>query len=190
MKRSENFENFASNWAELQGELTGVTKDGFNKYHDSHYATLNAVLEAIKGPMAAHGFTFIQGESSEGGEYLTTLILHWPSGEWMESNYKLPEGTTPQQKAAATTYARRISLITLLSLPALDDDGNAAEKITEKHVDKKPSNILTIKNLTGNINAQTNAPTHCGVGMRLSIYPDKATGKTPFVCSICNHRQL
>jgi hypothetical protein len=55
-----------------------------------------------------------------------TRIIDIDSGEVIESFMSLPVITDPQKVLAAVTYFRRGTLQSLLSLQAVDDDGNTA----------------------------------------------------------------
>jgi hypothetical protein len=55
---------------------------------------------------------------------LLTQIIDIDSGQKVESWLTLPSITDPQKMISATTYYRRATLQALLSLQAVDDDGN------------------------------------------------------------------
>jgi hypothetical protein len=97
------------------------------------YAPLEAILDFIRAPMAAHGLSMVQaiGTEMEGTIRqlsLTTRLCH-SSGEWMESVIPiLLDGGGAQAMGGAITYARRYALTALLNLATEDDDdGNAAD---------------------------------------------------------------
>ena len=80
--------------------------------------------------LAAYGLAFMQGlgEYQNGVMSVSTMIIH-ESGEWIETTSQMPvQKSDPQGTASASTYNRRYSLMGMLGLPAVDDDGNEASK--------------------------------------------------------------
>jgi hypothetical protein len=57
---------------------------------------------------------------------VVTRIIDIETGENIESFMSLPPMVDPQKSLAAVTYFRRGTLQSLLSLQAVDDDGNTA----------------------------------------------------------------
>lgn len=112
------------------GELRGVAKDSKNPHFKNDYASLEAVIETARPVLLSHGLAFMQGlgEYVGGAMTVSTRIIH-ESGEWIESDFQMPVGKSdPQGTASASTYARRYSLMGILGLPAVDDDGEAATR--------------------------------------------------------------
>lgn len=127
-------DTFAQAFCKLQGALKPAIKDSTNPAFKSKYADLGAVWDAVRGPLAAHGFCIIQSPQFDADNiWLETTLLH-TSGEKMVSRYPLrPTKQDPQGFGSALTYARRYCLSAMLGVVAdLDDDGNAASE--------KPSN--------------------------------------------------
>jgi hypothetical protein len=62
---------------------------------------------------------------------LLTQIIDIDSGQKVESWLTLPQLQDPQKMISATTYYRRATLQALLSLQAVDDDGNSI-KVSSK----------------------------------------------------------
>jgi hypothetical protein len=119
--------------------MKGVAKDSKNPHFKNDYASLEAVIESARPVLAEHGLAFMQGlgEYVGGAMTVSTRILH-ESGEWIESDFQMPVGKAdPQGTASASTYARRYSLMGILGLPAVDDDGEAA--MTRNQAAPKPS---------------------------------------------------
>jgi hypothetical protein len=57
-----------------------------------------------------------------------TTIIDIESGEILESYLTLPPITDAQKLGGAVTYFRRYTLVSLLSLQAVDDDGHEASR--------------------------------------------------------------
>ena len=128
MKQSETLTKIAPALVAALSEMRGALKDSKNPHFRNDYASLESVIEAAKPVLAAHGLAFMQGlgEYVGGAMTVSTRIIH-ESGEWIESDFQMPVGKAdPQGTASASTYARRYSLMGILGLPALDDDGEAA----------------------------------------------------------------
>lgn len=121
-------ETFSQAFAKMQAEIRPAIKDSTNPAFRSKYADLAAIWEAIKQPLANHGFSVIQVPQFEGDSiWLRTMVLH-SSGEFIEGRYPLrPVKQDPQGYGSALTYARRYSISAMLGVVAdIDDDGNAA----------------------------------------------------------------
>jgi hypothetical protein len=65
-----------------------------------------------------------------------TQIIDIENGDMVTSELILPVITDPQKQIAGITYFRRASLQSLLSLQAVDDDGN---EVTKKVTTQKPT---------------------------------------------------
>lgn len=126
MKQSESIKELAIALCIAQGQMGGAVKDSSNPFFKSSYADLTSVIKAIKEPFAQNGLSFIQlpisGETHVG---VTTMLMH-KSGEWLQSEYKLPmTKRDPQAAGSAITYARRYALQALAGIPSVDDDGES-----------------------------------------------------------------
>jgi hypothetical protein len=122
------------------GQLRGVAKDSKNPHFKNDYASLEAVIETARPVLAEHGLAFMQGlgEYVGGAMTVSTRIIH-ESGEWIESDFQMPVAKSdPQGTASASTYARRYSLMGILGLPAVDDDGEAASRPTTQPPANEP----------------------------------------------------
>lgn len=130
MNRSETQSSIAPALVKALAEFRGVAKDSKNPHFKNDYASLEAVIDTARPILANHGLAFMQGlgEYASGVMSVSTLILH-ESGEWIETTSMMPVSKTdPQGTASASTYNRRYSLMSMLGLPAVDDDGNEASK--------------------------------------------------------------
>ncbi|WP_058183578.1 ERF family protein [Mastigocoleus testarum] len=117
-----------------------ISKDAVNPYFKSRYATLDAVLDATENALAEKGLTIVQVVE---GYTLQTFLYH-ESGEFLQSNYPLPETTDSQKLGAAITYARRYAICAMLSIIAdEDDDGNHSS--STKSTSNKPQKLVQNK---------------------------------------------
>jgi hypothetical protein len=109
----------------FQKEVGTIKKDAVNPHFKNTYASLAAIIEAIKEPLTRNGLTYVQFPSGVNG--LTTRLMH-ESGEWMEETFTVtPSKNDPQGVGSAITYQRRYALGAVLGIATEDDDdGNAA----------------------------------------------------------------
>ena len=140
MIHSESLKELSTALSKAQGEFDGVTKDATNPFFKSKYATLDAVIKAVKPIMAKNGLAVIQGnELDQNGVVVTTLLTH-SSGEWVESKLYLPvTKQDPQGYGSAITYGRRYALSAILGISSdEDDDGNTQSKPVVKATNATP----------------------------------------------------
>ena len=117
--------NINQAFLEAQKKIKPVKKDGTNPYFNSRYATLSAVFDNVKEVLNEAGFSILQPVM---GDKVKTRLL-FTDGTTIED-----EGTPivckvdndPQAQGSAITYARRYGLMSLLGLPADDDDAESA----------------------------------------------------------------
>lgn len=128
MQTSSSIAKIAPDLVKALSELEGAAKNSANPHFRSTYANLAAVVDGSRDILAKHNLAAMQGmgEVNDGRLFLTTRILH-ASGEWVESTSSMPLAKQdPQATLAALTYLRRGSLMALLGMPAVDDDGETA----------------------------------------------------------------
>ena len=113
-------------------ELGKVVKGNDNPFFKSKYADLNSILEAVEPALFKHGLIVLQPCIDN---VVESQIIDCESSQMVTSSLILPEITDPQKRIAAITYFRRATLQSLLSLKAVDDDGNTA---TEAVKTQKP----------------------------------------------------
>ena len=132
IRHSPSIEAVAKALVAAQADLPAVLKDSENPHYKSKYASLDAVVPAVRGPLAKHGLAVVQGAESPNGEAaltVETLLVH-TSGEWFANTVVVPIAKVdPQGAGSALTYGRRYGLSALLSLATDDDDdAESAEK--------------------------------------------------------------
>ena len=107
-----------------------VTKNANNPHFKKSYADLNAIIEAVEPILLENGLLLLQPIH---GNSVCTQIIDVESGNMIESCMDLPIGMDPQKMGSAITYYRRYTLQSILSLQAVDDDGNmASEPVKEQ----------------------------------------------------------
>ena len=105
------------------------------------YASLAAVKEAARGPLAKHGLGITQLAAVwQEGIVLETRLFH-ESGQSISSFYPIkPEKDTPQGFGSALTYARRYCLSAILNM-VTDEDDDGAEASRQNKADKKEKHV-------------------------------------------------
>lgn len=111
-----------------QSEMDAVSKNAVNPVYSSGYATLNAVIEAVKKPLNKNGIYFHQETSYNETGCIVETILYGHSGELKCGPVYVPAiKINPHAFGSSLTYARRYSLMTACGLGADDDDANLAQ---------------------------------------------------------------
>lgn len=130
MRQSESISSLAAALSKAQAALRPALKDKQNPHLRSQYASLDSVMEAVRGPMASNGLSVVQVPDSDEPGYLalTTRLMH-ESGEWLEGRCRVRLGKDDAQGfGAALTYAKRYALSAMLGVVAdEDDDGEGAK---------------------------------------------------------------
>jgi len=140
MNKSEQINELATALAKAQGQMGGATKDSTNPHYNSRYADLASVVEAIRGPFAEHGLSFVQLPSpSEKQEVLIETVLLHNSGQWISNLVAMPVTKADAHGVkSAGTYARRMGLEAISGVAAVeDDDGNAAMAAKPRPTEKE-----------------------------------------------------
>jgi hypothetical protein len=143
MRNSENLASISPALVKAINAIEGVKKGAANPFFKSKYANLESVIEAAHDALSANGLAVMQGPGPMDGNCitLTTRLVH-ESGEWIETDFSLPAGKMdPQAAGSAITYARRYSLMAMLNMPAVDDDGEASMPRSTKAGEPKNPNV-------------------------------------------------
>lgn len=128
MRSSQSVEKISPALVRAINSIEGVKKASTNPHFKSRYANLESVIETAHEALSENGLAVMQGPGPLDGTALTltTRLIH-ESGEWIETDFSLPMARAdPQAAGSALTYARRYSLMAMLNMPAVDDDGNEA----------------------------------------------------------------
>jgi hypothetical protein len=122
---------------EAKLEIGKVAKNAKNPHFKNTYADLNALIEAVEPILLEKGLVLLQ-PIKEGKVF--TIITSIIDSYSVESYIDLPINLNPQQLGSAVTYFRRYTLQSLLSLQAVDDDGQHASqpvKVAKTECDAK-----------------------------------------------------
>jgi hypothetical protein len=117
---------------EAKLEIGKVAKNAKNPHFKNTYADLNALIEAVE-----KGLVLLQ-PIKEGKVF--TVITDITNSYSIESYIDLTPGLTAQALGSQITYFRRYTLSSLLTLQAIDDDGQQASqpvKVAKTECDDK-----------------------------------------------------
>jgi|ERR1035437_790636 hypothetical protein len=121
MEKSNEITEIFKALALFHVKMDSIKKDATNPFFHSKYASLKNILDAIREPLQECELEFTQFPCE--GYGLTTLLVHIPSGEFLQSNYIMqPVKTDPQGAGSVITYQRRYALVSILALNIEDDD--------------------------------------------------------------------
>lgn len=127
IEHSESIGKITAAILNVQRAVDHVAKGASNPHYGNTYADLNTFLHALRGPLAEHGVTMVQGPGMDGSHVTVDTLLVHSSGEWIRNRAAAPmQKNDPQGAGSAITYLRRYSLAALFAVPQEDDDGNAA----------------------------------------------------------------
>jgi len=102
-----------------------VIKNATNPHLKRNYADINSIIDTVEPILLDHGLLLIQPIIDE---KVYTIIVDIETGYKIESYLTLPAITDVQRLGGACTYFRRYTLVNLLSLQAIDDDGHQASR--------------------------------------------------------------
>lgn len=114
--------------AKAQAKLKAVPFDSKNPHFNNEFASLTAIQDATRNPLAKQGLTILQILETIDGDYWLHTILGHASGQSIKSSIKLLMARNDMQSlGSATTYAKRYAWQAIIGVSGdQDDDGNAA----------------------------------------------------------------
>jgi len=102
-----------------------VIKNATNPHFKRSYADINSIIETVEPILLDCGLLLLQPVKD--GKVFTEII-DIETGDSIDSSLELPAIIDPQKLLSCITYYRRGSLVGLLSLQAIDDDGETASR--------------------------------------------------------------
>jgi len=134
--------------AAAQGEIGHANHDRTNPAFKSAYATLAAVREAVRDPLARHGLALTHTIEQGDGYVAVGTALLWGPTERLETSIVIPlAATTAHAVGSAVTYGRRYGVMALLAIAAGedDDDGQAAVREAPRAAPPPPRQSASAK---------------------------------------------
>ena len=139
MNKSESINDLASALAKFQAGLKTVKTDSTNPHFKNKFASLAAIFDAIRAPLAACDMSVSQVCDDQG---LVTILMH-TSGQWIASRMPIMsrKADDPQAYGSGLSYAKRYSLSAILgvAIEEEDDDGERAAKKPTGQTSSRPS---------------------------------------------------
>jgi hypothetical protein len=131
MNTSQSISELVTALSKAQGSFKKVVFDKVNPYYKSKYASLVAVHDAIREPLAANGLAISHFMIYKDGRLVMQTTLFHNSGEFI--SFELPifgiktdeDKLTPQQLGSTLSYYRRYSICCLLAIPPGEEDDEA-----------------------------------------------------------------
>ena len=117
----------------FHGEAPVIVKDSVNPHFKSKFASLDAIMAAVRPVLTKHGLAISQHPTAleSGMPALRTILLHTSGDKYQDIMPLAVDKPGPQALGSALTYARRYAVLAVLGLVAdEDDDANAAQKFT------------------------------------------------------------
>jgi len=102
-----------------------VVKNATNPHLKRNYADINSIIDTVEPILLDCGLLLMQPVKDD---KVYTIIADVDSEDTLESFMTLPAITDAQKLGGAITYFRRYTLVSLLSLQAVDDDGHEASR--------------------------------------------------------------
>ena len=102
-----------------------VVKNATNPHLKRNYADINSIIDTVEPILLDCGLLLMQPIIDD---KVYTIIIDIETGDKIESYLTLPAITDVQRLGGACTYFRRYTLVNLLSLQAVDDDGHEATR--------------------------------------------------------------
>ncbi len=129
MNKSESIVNLSKALSQAQAEFPAIKFDSVNPFLKNGYASLGAIIHAVKPILAKYGLATSQLTFGEDGVIGVETVLIHNSGEWICSSVSMSVGeergkSSAQVAGSIITYLRRYALASLLGIYS-DEDGDA-----------------------------------------------------------------
>lgn len=146
VKKSESIKALAVALNKAQSAIPTVSFDKVNPHFKSKYASLTAVWDACRKPLAENGLSVSQGFTENNDKiFCVTTLLH-SSGEWMEFEFPMLISKQDMQGfGSASTYAKRYALSSLLGIVSDDDDDGNSVSVPQP---KAQSQVPTVSKVS------------------------------------------
>jgi hypothetical protein len=124
---------YCAAFAKMQAAIPAVIRDKMNTHTKQKYATLDAIMEALRKPLGEHGFSLSHMPRQTEKEITVETVLRHKDGHSESQSFTLPfdtagSKTVVQAIGSSSTYAARYGTCRMLGIATEneDDDGEAA----------------------------------------------------------------
>jgi hypothetical protein len=176
MRQSESIKELAVALAKAQGEIRTIGFDSTNPHFKNKYASLTAIMDGVRPPLAKQGLAIVQGASESTEGFLVETMLVHSSGEFIGNVVPVPVSKHDAQGVgSAITYGRRYGVSALLALATdEEDDGNAAAKAKPEPKAPKPERVKSAEASTPE--REWDGTPHDATSYKLDIKGSKLNG--------------
>lgn len=114
-----------------------IRKDSVNPHFKSRYSDINSVLSVVMPALTSNGIILTQSPevTANGGMILCTRLTNADDkDDFIEGKVPMvvKDQSNPQQLGSAFSYFRRYSLVAMLDLESVDDDGQATQQYQQQ----------------------------------------------------------
>ena len=139
MNHSMKINEIATALAKAQGAFKPVPRDAKNPFLKNDYATLDAIIEAIREPLFVNDLSFMQllCSNKNGKPAIETVVLH-SSGQWISGKAIIPPMDVPkglnvmQTMGVGVSYTKRYGLAAALGISVGGDNDGFTGSTTVK----------------------------------------------------------
>ena len=147
--------DYLAAFAKLQASLPAVARKGTG-HNAKKYARFEDVIDAIRAPLAQHGFSLSFRTKHEGSIVRITGILGHEAGHQEETDLPLPADTSGSKNAvqawgSSISYGKRYVALTLLGIATEDDDDGKAAVAGPTITDDQAEQIKSALEDTGGL---------------------------------------
>lgn len=130
MRTSSSIGQLAKALATANTHITNPRLDSVNPHYRNRYASLGAILNAVRIPLATNGLALVQTVCTDNGVVAVETTLLHVSGEWMAETVSMPfpERGTVQQLGSLVTYLRRYSAAAVCGIVGEEDDDGEQDR--------------------------------------------------------------
>ena len=130
MRTSASIGQLAKALATANTHITNPKLDSVNPHFRNRYASLGAILNAVRIPLAGNGIALVQTVNTDNNMVAVETTLLHVSGEWMAETVSMPfpERGTVQQLGSLVTYLRRYSAAAMCGIVGEEDDDGEQDR--------------------------------------------------------------
>lgn len=130
MRTSQTIGALAKSLAIANTQIKNPNLDSVNPHFKNRYASLGAILNAIRVPFAAQGLSLVQSINTDNGVVsVETTVMH-TSGEFIAETVSMPfpERSTVQTLGSICTYLRRYSAAAMAGIVGEEDEDGEQDR--------------------------------------------------------------